>query len=353
MEQEDHARPERPARPHDLSVAEEKLLLAAWDRRRRAPRVATAETLQASVDEGVEGDKIALGPAFPSLAARGWLVADGDRWTLSPSGVPEAQRLMRAAMCEGFGKGLVRCAQSPTYVEYCRRVYGTDGFRFNMVDTPQLEKLLDVMALSPGQRFVDLGCAVGALTEWIAVRTGAHGTGIDFAAPAIDFALQATTGASDRLAFAVGDLNAISLPQRSFDVAVAIDTLYFVDDVEQVVGDILALLRPGGRFAAFYSVTRQDDEPLSALAADQTLLARALCGHGVEFCLADFTDNSHALWSRAQEAAEALEGAWKAEGNEEIWQSRSSEAAKVLSTYAEGRARRYLYWASCPSAKDA
>ncbi len=329
-----------------LSDAETKLMLAAWNRRTRTPHVDTEEALRARVLEGGDNGELELSPAFSSLQARGWLVRDGARWTLSPAGIPEAQRLMRAAMCEGFGAGLIRSATSPTYVEYCRRVYGTDGFRFNMVDNPQLAKLLEVIGLAPRERFVDLGCAVGALTDVIAEHTGAHGTGIDFAAPAIEFAQKAYADKADRLSFAVGDLNRLTLPRDTFDVAVSIDTLYFVDDVEQVVGDILGLLRPGGRFAAFYSVTREDGEPDSGLDVDNTLLAKSLAALGIRWSSVDFTDNSRALWSRARQAAADLREAWEAEGGATIWQSRDREARAISAIYDDGRARRYLYWAT-------
>ncbi len=332
--------------PVDLTEAERTLLMAAWNRRARKPRVATQEELRAIILERGDHEELDLGPGYTALEARGWLVREDDRWTLSSAGILEAQRVLHDAMQEGFGEGLIKTATSPTYVEYCRRVYGADDFRFNMVDGEQLEKLLEVIALGPTERFVDLGCAVGALTELIADRTGAHGNGVDFAAPAIEFARRTHADKADRLVFSVGDLNRLELPSGSFDAAVAIDTLYFVDDVQQAVGDILGLLRPGGRFAAFFTVSHDADEAQPDLDVANTLLAKALDAHGVDWSAVEFTDNSRALWTRALEAAEALREAWEAEGNPQIWRSRDREARSMSAVYAEGRARRYLYWAA-------
>jgi cyclopropane fatty-acyl-phospholipid synthase-like methyltransferase len=211
-----------------------------------------------------------------------------------------------------------------------------------VVDSPQLEKLAEVLALKPGDSFVDLGCALGSLTEWAANQTGADGTGIDIAAPALDNARRRVAG-NDKLAFIVNDLNAIGLPKNSFDEAFAVDTLYLVDDLQAAVGDIVAPLQPGGRFAAYYSVYRTDKEPDRSLEADDSALAEVLRAHGIAYEVVDFTANARAVWANGCLAADELKQAWT---NEEIWRGRDGETNRVLGFHEAGRARRYLYWAT-------
>ncbi len=264
-------------------------------------------------------------------------------WTLTEPGVPLAQEQLKGVMRKAFGEGLVRKANSATYAEYCRRVYGDGTFHFNMVDNPQLERLLAVAEFGPEHEFVDLGCAVGGLTASIAARTGARGLGLDFADPVVEFARR--VHGSDRLTFEVGDLEELDLPAVRFDAALCIDTLYFPRDLDQTVGDILACLKPGGRLVAFFSVSRNEDQPEKSLEADDSLLAAALRHHGVSYEVEEFTELGHALWRRARVAADSLKQAWLDEGYEADWRSRDKETACVLARYDEGRSRRYLYTA--------
>jgi 23S rRNA G2445 N2-methylase RlmL/SAM-dependent methyltransferase len=333
----------RPRPEGELSESSRQLLGAAWDRRNRVPRVATEAELRALIDLYAD-EPVDLENAFDDLAERGWLAEEEGSWTLTEVGVPVARRVGRELRKEAFGSTLVRAAASPTFIEFCRRVNGGDGFSFNMVDEPQRAKLLEVMELSPVESFVDLGCAVGSITEWISDQTGAQGVGIDFAPPAVDLALRTDAAKAGRVEFVVGDLNHLTLPPASFDVAVSIDTLYFVEDVQKAVADILALLCPGGRFAAFYSVKRTEEEPESKLDPHHTDLAKAFQALGVDYEFAEFTDNARGIWTRAKDAAADLKEAWEAEGNAVLWKSRDRETTSILPVHLAGRAARYLYW---------
>lgn len=244
-----------------------------------------------------------------------------------------------------FGYTLVRTASSKVYAEYCRRVHGTDLFHFNMVDAAQLQRLVEVVALSAGDRFVDLGCGVGALTAEIVRRTGADGTDVDFAAAAIAYA-RGKTEDDERVRFVEGDLNALDLPQQSFDAAIAVDTLYFIQDLPRALAEVFALLRPGGRFAAFYTCFQKQDEPAESISADGTKLAKALRNNRVEYQAVDLTAAAQAYWRRAIDAAAELKHAWEAAGEADIWKQRHDENQEFLPFFEAGRAARYLYWAT-------
>jgi hypothetical protein len=58
-----------------------------------------------------------------------------------------------------------------------------------------------------------------------------------------------------------------------------------------VVSDIIELLAPGGRFAAFYTSLRRDGDDESILKAESTRLAQALLAHGRAFSSWDFTED--------------------------------------------------------------
>jgi ubiquinone/menaquinone biosynthesis C-methylase UbiE len=232
---------------------------------------------------------------------------------------------------------------SPAYAEYCRRAYGTPFVQFGMTDSSQLEELLERLSLTGGERLVDLGCGIGSQAEYLADRSGARVLGVDFAPGAILRAAERSHDKRYRLAFAEGDLNAISLPQRSFDVVLSFDSLYFVDDLGKTLADMAALLAPGGRLALFYSEVKRRGAPDDILEPRGTRLGRALSTLGLEYETVDFTESERKVWERSLAAATDLRAAFEAEGNAELWKSRDEEDRSMLEVFSSGSSSRYLY----------
>jgi ubiquinone/menaquinone biosynthesis C-methylase UbiE len=257
----------------------------------------------------------------------------------------QADRDAGPSLSTKFGVALVRSANSKVYAEYCGRVHGTDLFHFNMVDAAQLQRLVEITALGAGDRFVDLGCGVGALTAEIARRTGADGIGVDFAAAAIAYA-RGKTPDDERVRFVEGDLNALDLPEQRFDAAIAVDTLYFVQDLPRALAKMFSLLKPGGRFAAFYTCFQKDDEPGESISIDGTKLAKALRNNRIAYKAIDLTAAAQAYWRRAIDVTAELEHAWVAAGEADIWKQRHDENQQFLPCFEADRAARYLYWAT-------
>ena len=119
-------------------------------------------------------------------------------------------------------------AASAANAEYCARVYGRNLCQHGFADLPHLDHLIQISGIGADHRVLDLGCGNGMIAEYIADQTGAHVTGIDMIAQAIEDAEARTQDKRDLLEFLVMDMASLDFPPASFDVVISIDTLYFL-----------------------------------------------------------------------------------------------------------------------------
>ena len=99
----------------------------------------------------------------------------------------------------------------------------------------------------PGKDVLDLGCAGGFLAEALDDR-GARVTGIDPAAGAIEAARAHADASGRTIRYDVGQGEDLPYEDARFDAVVCVDVLEHVDDLDQVIGEVARVLRPGGLF---------------------------------------------------------------------------------------------------------
>jgi arsenite methyltransferase len=111
----------------------------------------------------------------------------------------------------------------------------------------QRSETMKQLALSPGERVLDIGCGPGFLCESIAAAVGSDGavTGIDISGDLI--ALCRSRNPPQWLSYAVGDATQIAQPDASFDVVVCTQVAEYVPDVDRVLAETFRVLRRGGR----------------------------------------------------------------------------------------------------------
>jgi len=134
------------------------------------------------------------------------------------------------------------------------------GLEFTEDAARQLEKLyltrdvvaqrsetIKQLALSPGERVLDVGSGPGFLSESIADIVGREGavTGIDISSDLITLCRRRNP--PKWLSYAVGDATRIAEPDASFDVVVCTQVAEYVPDVNRVFSEMFRVLRQGGR----------------------------------------------------------------------------------------------------------
>jgi ubiquinone/menaquinone biosynthesis C-methylase UbiE len=108
-----------------------------------------------------------------------------------------------------------------------------------------LPGVMRLLALQPGERFIDIACGQGVLCRIIQQR-GAEVTGVDAAAELIRAAQQR---GPDSIHYHIGDARKLDfLPPHHFAAAACVLAIQNIHPIQPVFEGITRLLSPGGRF---------------------------------------------------------------------------------------------------------
>lgn len=321
--------------------AEKQVLLAIRSiiHRKETPNPEILENMKEEFGE----ELVEWTEAFESLTKKGILISVNNTYSLTAQGHIYAQQLVKERGNQEFSKWMTTSENSQAYSTFCERVYGKDLCQLNMMTIDQLEKLLDVLDLDEQNQVLELGCGIGTITEYISDRTHATVTGIDFARGAIQRAQERTVAKRHRLAFQEGDMDHLTFPPKSFDTIIAIDTLYFVEDLEHTINTMKEIVKSGGQMGIFYSAKITPEESQERLSPEKTALAEMLQKYHLRFQTWDFTEREQEFWRESKYVAEELKSAFEAEGNLDLYKSRIRESERELEAANSGRKSRYLY----------
>ena len=212
------------------------------------------------------------------------------------------------------------------------------------MDMESIHDLLDRLSLKPGQRLLDLGCGAGGISEYISDQTGAHVTGLDSSAIAISTAKARTENKHSQLKFIEADLNTLDLEPLSYDAAISIDTIYWVNDTYDSLERIIRTLKPGGQlFISIVHILEYCDRP-EELEIDKTYVALALDKLQLDYQSVDRTESFLDFWPRVKKTMLGLKEDFDGEGNGLIYQHWIKDAdAEFLPAIESNDLRRYLY----------
>ena len=104
------------------------------------------------------------------------------------------------------------------------------------------------LALTPGQRLLDVGCGPAHAVMTLAEDLGDGGeiVGLDASAEMIAVARARARAAACRVRFSVGDALALDEPDDAFDAARSERTLQWLPDPQAAVHELARVVRPGG-----------------------------------------------------------------------------------------------------------
>jgi ubiquinone/menaquinone biosynthesis C-methylase UbiE len=103
-----------------------------------------------------------------------------------------------------------------------------------------IHELLD---LKPGEEILDAGCGTGIFTLDF-LNEGAEVVGLDISVPMLSYAGKKIKGYP--FSMVRGDMLNLPFKDNSFDKAVSVTALEFIEDAECAVNELLRVTRPGG-----------------------------------------------------------------------------------------------------------
>ena len=98
---------------------------------------------------------------------------------------------------------------------------------------------------------VDLGCGGGRNAgELLKMYPKAHVTAVDYSELSVEKAMEYNRGmiTAGRCDVKQGDVSDLQLPEESFDLATAFETVYFWPGLEKCFAQVAKVLKPGGYF---------------------------------------------------------------------------------------------------------
>ncbi|MGH3111069.1 MAG: class I SAM-dependent methyltransferase, partial [Gaiellaceae bacterium] len=132
----------------------------------------------------------------------------------------------------------------------------------------RLATVADLVEPQPGDRVLDLGCAVGAITHFLSTF-GCEVVGVD----SEPLALETASSLFPDLEFVRADVRELPLPDASFDKAVAADFVEHLDGetFAAMLSETRRVLVPGGTLSLY---TPNPRHPIEELKARDLLLAQ-------------------------------------------------------------------------------
>ena len=235
------------------------------------------------------------------------------------------------SMADFYESFYEKTTQSSVFARYCEEVFGADFSQDGLSDLQEIDDLIESAGIHKSSAVLDLGCGNGGMCEYIHRQTGAMVHGFDYAKTAIKRA-QERTSEYPALQFSVGVFERIEYPVASFDVILSVDTMYFVDDIQGFIRQIVKWLKPHGIFAVMYG---SYDKIESSIDRDMPALAQAFQHTGYPYKVTDYTKNHFHLMKRKRKVAVSMAEDFRREGLEHIHNRILTESIDLHMTFDE------------------
>lgn len=225
-----------------------------------------------------------------------------------------------------YDRFYVSATESKAHAAFCKRVYGQNLCQHGMADMTQIDLLLSHMKLNKANKFMDIGCGSGLITEYLQMRMNCYATGIDSSPLAVAHAIERTKIKSRKLSFFCIDMAFLPFAPGSYDAITLIDSRYFAEDTESLIENLLLITAPHGKIYLFSDEGRGiaglDD---SALRPEESLIGQLLLKKEIHYQAVNLSRENAKHWKLKERVLRQLRDQFFAEGNQQLFDARMHE----------------------------
>ncbi len=127
-------------------------------------------------------------------------------------------------------------SHSKAFADYCREAFGEDFSQDGFSDTKQTDMILSHIPLKNDTKILDIGCGNGKMLGYLKRKTGAHICGFDYSQSAVRDAKKRYPDAE----IEEGVIGEKDYPEKSFDVIISMDSIYFAPDMKAFVMQVMS-----------------------------------------------------------------------------------------------------------------
>lgn len=320
-----------------MDMTKEMLLYIAYNLMQQSQAI-TGEGIQKtlvlmSIRESVDVEK-----EMVNLIEGGYLKTDSrGHFEFTEKGMNESYQISKRRSKYEFNQQISLAISSAAYLDFCEEIYGYRMYLFNMMDKRQLDYLFNAIDISQSDTVLDLGCGAGSVLDYLVKKYGCNGIGIDQLDKNI-------VEKNCKIATYIdGDMDVLSEYKLTPNITIAIDSLYFSDNLGKVIDTLRT--SQNNILYLFYSqyVFDESEGNKDMVEVDKTRMAKALQGKGIRYKVIDFCENEHSLYENAIRTLPKYKSQFEIEGNADFYETKLREYIIGKEMYDRSMASRYLY----------
>jgi len=272
------------------------------------------------------------------LIESGFLVKNSENeLSLTEIGKNEASRINKIRSKDDFNRLISSAIDSPAYLDYCEEIYGYRMPLFNMMDKQQLDYVFNTIPVSKSNTVLDLGCGAGCILNHLVQKYECYGIGIDQLNQA------AVEKCSKMISFIDGDMDNLSDYKLKPNITLAVDSLYFSNDLDGLVRLMKGIKY--NRLYFFFSqyIFDESKKDETVLHRDNTRIASILQKNDLQYRVVDYSANENSLYENALKVLPKHKEAFVSEGKSDLYETKLKENRSGKAMYDKGLASRYLY----------
>lgn len=241
----------------------------------------------------------------------------------------------------GFEDTIISMVKSQVFGRYCSHVYGYPIKLLSMVSSEDIEELIEYVKYKRPYRTLELGCGTGELLGFLAQQSDGLFFGLENSKRVVRYLNDHNQ--IQNLKFILGDIDTFVDHQQGYDLILVIDSLYFVDDLDTSISNILSSLSPEGTAIIYYSEYQCITKNGMWENAKENKVGRILEKYSAKYEFVEVTERELACWQNIVTFGNIYKSEFEKEGNLISVDGNIEEAKSISASIKTSGGKRFKY----------